>query len=523
MPRARSETRGSNLPIVLGLSLAFTVTVLDPLLLSLNLAEVSRALHVPQDLVGLLGGAATLVVASAVLAAGGVGDAFGLKRLLMVGLVIVTIANLLSTLSSGYRFLLAMRFLDGVGLTALLGVSMALLKASVPSEKRPAALGVFMAIEMFVVGLTPAIAGWLVEGVGWRSLFLISPLLCLCSFWLTARRVPEPPAHERRPLDVIAVLLVGVALLSLVVGMSSAQNGFARPETWVPLLVTVLAAVLFVLHERRAPEPAVDLALFRVPAFNLALAAALTLNFLGAGFSFSLGQFGGVVLALPPETIGLLFLPGTGLIAGTAVLAGRLMGKHTPRPVMVTGLLTLLASGLVMAGSAGPQMALWLLLLATWLCNLGVTITSTSASETVLSHAPSGHTGTVSSVQSAASMTGNAFGPTVYLLLLNFFFQREWLADARTRGLSESQAEQAVNAVRSQLAVSPPGTAVYDPNLLRQSAGLNLGLDFSYGLRLTMLTVSFLPFGLALVAHYVMPGGWRLRRRRRETAPESGG
>ncbi len=100
-------------------------------------------------------------------------------------------------------------------------------------------------------------------------------------------------------------------------------------------------------------------------------------------------------------------------------------------------------------------MALWLLLLATWLCNLGVTITSTSVSETVLAHAPQGRSGTVASMQSASCMTGAALGPTVYVLLLNFFFHREWLADAATRGLSVPRATQAVDAVRSQLAVSP--------------------------------------------------------------------
>ncbi|MFI1163976.1 MFS transporter [Streptomyces sp. NPDC020801] len=520
MPAAPTRSGARNLPIVLGLSLAFTVTVVDPLVLSLNLTEVSRALHVPPNLVGLLSGAATLVVAAAVLAAGNVGDAFGLKRLLMLGLVVVTVANLLSTLSPGYGFLLAMRFLDGLGLTGLLGVSLALLKVSVTPEKRPGALGVFMAIEMLLCGVTPAFAGWLVEVVGWRSMFLISPVLCLLSLWLNGRYVPRPPAQERRRLDVAAVLLVGAALLSLVVGMAAAQNGVARPETWVPLLISLTAAVLFVLHERRAPEPAVDLALFRVPAFSVALAAALTLNFLGAGFSFSLGQFGAAVLSLPPQTIGLLFLPGTGLVAGAVILAGHLMGQYTPRPVMVTGLLVLTASAWVMAGTAGPAMALWLLLLATWLCNLGVTITSTSVSETVLSHAPRGRSGTVASIQSACCMTGSALGPTVYVLLLNFFFHQEWLADATSRGLSEPKAQQAVDAVRSQMAVSPPGTAVYDPNLLRQAAGLNLGLDFSNGLRLTMLTVSLLPFLLAVAAHFLMPG-WRRKTRKQDPAQAS--
>lgn len=108
-------------------------------------------------------------------------------------------------------------------------------------------------------------------------------------------------------------------------------------------------------------------------------------------------------------------------------------------------------------------------------------------------------------------MTGYALGPAVYLLLLNLFFQRQWLNDADARGMSATQAEQAVDATRSAMARSP-GTAGYDPNLLRQS-GLDLGLDFTNGLRLTMLVTSLLPLALAVAAYVLMP-------RRSRTAPQ---
>ncbi|MFC9928028.1 hypothetical protein [Streptomyces sp. NPDC127190] len=211
-----------------------------------------------------------------------------------------------------------------------------------------------------------------------------------------------------------------------------------------------------------------------------------------------------MVLALSPESVGLLYLPGTLLIAGAVTLAGRLVGTYTPRPVMVTGLLVMTGSGLLMAATAGPTMAVWLLVLATWMCNLGSVVASTSVSETVLSQAPPGRSGTVASVQMAFAVTGAAFGPTVYLLILDFFFRRQWQADATSRGLSVTQADQAVTAVRSGMAQSP-GSTVYDPNLLRQASGLDLGLDFAQGLRLTMLTVSVLPFVVAVVAFMLMP------------------
>ncbi|WP_051370571.1 MFS transporter [Streptomyces sp. 142MFCol3.1] len=498
------------LPIISGLALAFTITAIDPLVLSLNMPQVSRALHVPPEVVGFLGGAATLVVAAAVLAVGSLGDAFGLKRLLMLGLVGDIVVNLLSAIPPGYTFLLVTRLLDGLALAAVLGVSMALLKASVPPERRPAAIGIFMAIDMVLCGVTPAIGGWVAEAVGWRWLFLLAPLLSLIALGLTARYVTEPPVLKRLGVDVVGVSLVGVALLTLVHGVAGAENGISRLQAWLPLVISAVAGALFVLRERRTPKPVLDLSLFRSGPFAVAAMASLTLNFLIAGFSFTLGQFGSVILSLPPRTIGLLFLPGTLAIAVAVILAGHLIGKYGPRPVLVTGLLVMVAGGLLMAATATPTMALWIVVLATWLTNLGSLVTSSAVAETILSHAPPGKSGAVASVQPAFGMTGYALGPAVYLLLLNLFFQRQWLNDAEARGMSVSEAEEAVDATRSAMAHSP-GTAGYDPNLLRQS-GLDLGLDFTNGLRLTMLVVSLLPLALAVTAHLLMP-------RRPRTAP----
>ncbi|MBB1245736.1 MFS transporter [Streptomyces durbertensis] len=465
--------------------------------------QISRALHVPPEVVGFLGGVATLVVAAAVLAVGNLGDAYGLKRLLTLGLVGSAVVNVLSALSPGYVFLLVMRLLDGVALALILGVALALLKVSVPEERRPAAIGLFMAIEMVLCGVTPAVGGWVVDAFGWRWLFLLVPLIALGALALTARHVTEPPALRRREVDALGVSLVGLALLSLVHGFAEAQNGITRPQAWLPLAASAIAGVLFVLHERRTPAPALQLSLFRSGAFTVAALASLTLNFIAAGFSVVLGQFGSVILSLSQRAIGLLYLPGTLLSAAAIVLSGRLIGKYTPRPVLITSLLLLTASSLLMAATAEPTMALWILVLATWLANLGSLVASASAAEVILSHAPPGKAGVVAAVQPTFAMTGYALGPAVYLLLLNLFFQRQWLNDAAERGLSVTEAEEAVDATRSAMAHSP-GSAGYDPNLLRHS-GLDLGLDFTDGLRLTMLVVSLLPLSLAVAAYLLMP------------------
>ena len=496
---------------VTGPSLAFTATAVDRLTFNLNLSQISQGLHVPASLIGFLGSAATLVTAAAVLTVGNFGDIFGLKRLLTYGLIAYILVGLLTALSPDYWFLLAMRFLDGLALAVPLGLALAVLKVSVPPQIRPAAIGIFMAISTVLYGVSPLIGGWVTETFGWRWLFLIAPALALVALVLIDRYATAPPRHLKRRIDGIGVSLFGAALLGLVYGVGAAQNGLGRPQAWVPLACSGVLGAAFVCHERRTRDPALDLAMFARPAFAIAALAMLTSNFFTAGFGVVLGQFGSAVLSLPPQTIGLLYLPGSVLIASASILAGRLVSRYSARPVLIMALLVLVSSGLVMAITASPTMAVWVLVIATWLGNLGSFLVSTPSSETILSSAPPGKTGAVASAQQTFAMTGYALGPTVYLLLLSLFFQRQWLADAQSRGISAQQAQHAVDAVTSSMATSP-GTSAYDPNLVQLVSGLNLPLDYTHGLRLTMLVITLVLLTVTVLTCFLMP-------RRPRTAP----
>ncbi len=488
----------------LGLAIAFAMPVVDPLLLTLNLSKVTRSLNVPSGQVGFLASVATLVAAAAVLAIGNLGDTYGLKRLLIVGLIAHIGVQLLAAMSPNYPFLLAMRFADGFALTALSGLSLALLTVSVPTEIRPIAIGIFMATDAILFGVSPLAGGWVVGAFGWRGLFVVSPLLAAIGLILTARYATESTRQHGNRLDIVGVCLFGVALLGLIYGVGAAQNGLASPQAWLPLVGSALALAAFVRHERQTETPALELTLFARPAFVVAVLVVLIINVLCAGFSVVLGQFGSVMLGLSAETIGLLYLPGTLVLAAVSILAGHMVAKYTARPVLFAGLLVLAVSGLVMAIAASPAMALWILVLATWLLNFGTYLASTSASDVILSYATPEKAGAVAAMRSTFGTAGYALGPAVYIALLNMFFHRRWLADAHSRGLSAQQAGHAVDAVRTTLANSP-GISRFDPNLVQQASGLRLDWDFTNAVRLTMLAVTLLPIALSVVTYFVMP------------------
>src|SRR5215204_6152560 len=179
--------------IVLATSIPFVVTGVDPLLLSLNLPAIRQDLGIPVDLVGFTGSVATLVMAAAVLGVGNLGDLYGHKRLLIYGLIGNIVFQVLTAFSPNYQFLIVMRFLDGLALTALLGLSLALLTASVPAAIRPAAIGLFLAVYAIFFGITPLISGLMVGSFGWRASFLICPVISMIGLVLIARFVHDLP------------------------------------------------------------------------------------------------------------------------------------------------------------------------------------------------------------------------------------------------------------------------------------------------------------------------------------------
>jgi hypothetical protein len=167
-------------------------------------------------------------------------------------------------------------------------------------------------------------------------------------------------------------------------------------------------------------------------------------------------------------------------------------------------MLILAASSAVMATSASPTMSLWILVLATFLNTLGANITSTPASDIIVSHAPPERAGAVAAMKPAFSKLGYSLSPTIYILLVEVFFMRGWLADAESRGLTDQQAQQALNVAKNASVGNSPSLAPYDPNLVERIVEV-ARMDFTEGLRITMLIVTLVPLVVAALAYLLIP------------------
>ena len=486
---------------IAGPMLAYPLAGVDPLLLNLNLGAVGRGLDVPSSQLGLLAGASTMVVAATVLAVGNLGDRFGLRKMMLAGLGGTIVCGLLSAAAPNYGVLLGVRVAQGVALAALLGVSMALVAATVPDPKRPLAIGVVMAVYTVMYGLAPLLGGWVVSQTGWRALFVVTLPIAVVALFLTWRFAPEPSRPDAMKLDVWGVVFFGVVLLGLVAGIGSARNGFALPTTWVPLLMSVLSLALLIRRERRVEHPALDLRLFARRTFTVAVLATLATNIFASGLGTLLGQLGTYILGLSASAVGLLYVPGTILVATASVMAGRFVARWGTRPVLVTGLTVVCMSGVVLAVTASPTMAVAVLVLGIWLDNLGGFVSGTASADAILAEAPVGRTGSVAAVQPAAGMSGFALGPTLVIVLLQVFFRNNLVSDAAAHNVAAAQARSDVEAAAAAMASAPGGSPT--PVAILPD-GLTLGLDYTEAFQVVMLVLTALVVAVAVLGVVLM-------------------
>lgn len=292
---------------VLGSSMAFidgsVVSVALPVLQGELGARVSSAQWVVE--------AYQLFLSSLVLVGGAMADRFGRRRIFILGTTVFAAASLACGVAPDIHALIASRALQGIGAALLVPSSLAMLGAAYSETQRGRAVGAWSAWTSIAAAVGPALGGWLVQAISWRSVFLLNLPIAAAVLAIAARRVRETRGPSSRKLDVSGAAVVTAALALLVFGLIEAPaRGRTSPLVWAPVAAGVVGLVAFLLVERRAPDPMVPLALFRGKTFaaanllTLLLYAALAAMFFFLPFvliqarGYSPAQSGASVLPL---------------------------------------------------------------------------------------------------------------------------------------------------------------------------------------------------------------------------------
>ena len=338
------------------------------------------------------------------------GDRYGRARLYAIGLVLFAAASAACALAPGVGWLIAARAVQGAGAALVFPLSLAILSAAFPPERRGAAIGMFSAITGIAVACGPLVGGAIVQGLAWQWIFWLNVPIGLAAAPLVLAKVRESRGADAA-LDAGGLVLVTGAGLGIVWALVRGNAaGWGSAQVVGPLAAGVLLAVAFVVWELRAREPMLPMRFFRSRAFAASNAAMfMTFASLYTGVFF-FAQLLQVVLGYDALGAGLRLLPWTATFITIAPLAGALTDRIGERPFMAGGL-ALQAVGLAwVAAIAGPDVTYGQLVAPLIVAGCGVSLAIPAAQSSAVGSVAPGAVGKAAGTNSMMKELGGTFG-----------------------------------------------------------------------------------------------------------------
>jgi EmrB/QacA subfamily drug resistance transporter len=412
MPQIQPDTRRGLVLAVLGV--CFLVVMMDNTILNVALQTIQVDLGATNSQLQWAVDAYILVYAALMFSAGVLADAFGRRRVLVIGLGIFATASALSAFSSSPGELILWRAVMGLGGAVVPPTTLAIIRDVFPREEHGKAMGVWAALGGLSVAFGPILGGALLEGFHWGSVFLINvPIVAVCVL-LILRAVPESRAERRPRLDVGGVALSMIGTVALVYGVihGGQTNDWLSPGVLAPIVGGLVALCALVLYERRREDPALDVTLFASAPFS-AGTLSISLSFFAlTGGTFLLVFYVQLVRGYSPLELGLVLLPvAIGSVAAAISSAG-VVARRGPRLAIVAGLLFLLASflGLAFIDARTPLVLLELSLLGS---GLGMGLVMGTTTPLVMSVVAEDKSGVGAAVNNTLRQIGAALGVAV--------------------------------------------------------------------------------------------------------------
>ncbi|WP_086803606.1 MFS transporter, partial [Streptomyces caniscabiei] len=344
-----------------------------------------------------------LTLAGLILLGGALGDRFGRRKLFVIGVVWFAVASLLCGLAPNVGVLIAARALQGVGGALLTPGSLALIQASFHPDDRARAVGLWSGFGGIGAAVGPFLGGWLVDGPGWRWVFLLNVPLALVCVPVATRHVPESGdgrAHENR-FDVLGAVL-GASSLALVT-YALIEAGEGSLAVTVSAAAGVAAGVAFVYVERHRPDPMMPPAIFASRQFTTVNLVTLCVYAAFGGFFFLAALQLQVVSGYSALEAGTALLPITVLMLLLSSRAGALGERIGPRIPLTVGPL-LCAAGMLLALRVGPDASYVVdVLPALVVLGLGMVALVAPLTATVLASVDTEHAGLASGINNAAA------------------------------------------------------------------------------------------------------------------------
>jgi EmrB/QacA subfamily drug resistance transporter len=323
--------------VTLNIWIGAFMSTLDASIVNISLPTIVRSLDTHLTAVAWVVMAYLIVITGCLLVMGRLSDLFGQKQIYLLGFLIFTLGSAFCGFSPTISFLIGSRMLQGLGASALMANGSAILTTAYPEEDRGKALGILGSVISagFLTG--PILGGFLVEHLGWRSIFFINLPIGAIGIYLSSKVLEKDGSGEKARLDLLGALLIFLFLATLLLSLNRMARG-SDPLLWAWLFLLLLALGLFILVELRSPSPLVDLKLFRRRLFISSLGASFLSFWMSAAHTFVMPFFLQDILEFSPAKAGMFIFPIGLTVMVTAPLGGRFSDRVGVRIPATLGL-----------------------------------------------------------------------------------------------------------------------------------------------------------------------------------------
>jgi EmrB/QacA subfamily drug resistance transporter len=410
-PASRGPKRGTAL--LATLAMAQFMVVLDFTIVNVALPSIQRGLQVPTTTLQWLVTAYAVTFGGFLLLGGRLADVFGRARLYRIGLCIFVLASISGGLAVEPSLLIASRAVQGLGAAMLAPAGLSLLVTSWPDEQqRSHALGVYGAVASAGFAAGAVIGGLLVE-VSWRLVFFVNVPVGVALFVASWRLLPADPPRRAGRLDVAGALAATAGVALVVLGVTRAGDTLQPTQPAVAVGAGLVLLVAFVVRERKAVAPLLNLDLFRDRSILGANECLLAYGACNAGAILLVTLYLQEGRDLSPLVTGLCFIPQA---VGAFALAGpasKLVPALGPRRALAAGLalgmLALVGSALSIARGplVGLLASLFFMGVSARIVQVASTLAGTAGPVAARSE------GSASAVLTASRQVGSALGVAI--------------------------------------------------------------------------------------------------------------
>jgi EmrB/QacA subfamily drug resistance transporter len=434
------------------LCLSLLIIGVDNTILNVALPTLQRDLDATSSQLQWIVDAYMLVFAGVLLTAGALGDRFGRKRALTIGLAVFGLGSLGAALSDSAEILIAARAVQGIGGAFIMPSTLSILTATFPAHERGKAIGIWAGFSGLGIAIGPLSGGWLLEHSGWNAIFLVNLPIVVTALVAGRWLVPESKDPSAPRLDFAGFVLSIAGLTALTWGLIEAP---ARGWTDAAILSAFAAAAVilasFVVAELRTREPMLDVRLFRNPRFS-ASSAAISLAFFALfGMIFFLTQYLQDVLGYSALEAGVRTMPvAAGLVLGgpsSAKLAERIGAK-----LVVSGGLAIVAAALYLLSTADAATAYGTIAAALVMLGFGMANAMAPATDAIMGSLPEAKMSVGSAVNDTTRTAGGTLGVAVLGSLLSSGYRADM--DAVTAQLPAPARDVANDSLAGAMAVA---------------------------------------------------------------------